>query len=89
MLFAYFFVLGLSYIIQAINETSCMETLIPELVQQNARLNLGFLTINPSGQISMMNMETPPPGHPCEGLDVLTQKTQSVAYKSAFISTHG
>jgi len=36
---------------------SCMETLIPELVQQNARLNLGFVTINPSGQISMMNME--------------------------------
>lgn len=74
-LFAYFFVLGLSYIIQAINETSCMETLIPELVQQNARLNLGFMTINPSGQICMM--ETPPPGHPCEGLDVVTQKTQS------------
>lgn len=76
MLFAYFFILGLSYIIQAINDASCMEKLIPELERSSAYLNLGFATINPSGQISMMNMETPPPGHPCEGLEVVTQKTQ-------------
>lgn len=65
---------------------ACMETLIPELVKQNASLNLGFVTINPSGQISMMNMETPPPGHARVWKWSHKKANLTVRYKPAFIS---
>ncbi|BEI31819.1 hypothetical protein BSKO_mt0072 (mitochondrion) [Bryopsis sp. KO-2023] len=77
MLFAYLFVLGMSYILQAISETSCLEPLVSELVQNNARLDLGFITLNPTGEICMMKMESQEvPGHPCKDLNIITQRTQ-------------
>ena len=77
LLFAYLFVLGMSYIIQAISETSCLEPLVSELVQNNARLDLGFMTINPTGDILLMKMESSEvPAHPCKDLKIVSQTTQ-------------
>ena len=56
-LFAYMFVLGMSLIFQAFSCTACIEPLVSELVESNTRLDLGFITLNPSGDICMMKME--------------------------------
>lgn len=76
-LFAYMFVLGMSLIFQAFSCTACIEPLVSELVESNTRLDLGFITLNPSGDICMMKMESSEiSGHPCNDLNIVTQKAQ-------------
>ena len=77
VMFAYLFILGMSYILQAVSCTACVEPLLSELIEYNARLDLGPITLNPFGDICMMKMESSEvPGHPCNDLKVVTQKAQ-------------